>query len=117
MKKGKSHYEVLGVTRKSTQEEVVAAYRKLAWAKHPDKLGGGEKANSDFAEITSAYAVLSDVKDRRRYDAKLMLASTPCPACEGKGAISKQRGFASKTWSPCAACAGSGLKKSGVLNQ
>lgn len=60
----KNYYDILGVDRKATQDEVKKAFRKLAQKHHPDK-GGDEAA---FKEITEAYSVLGDEKRRREYD-------------------------------------------------
>ena len=63
---GKDYYAVLGVDRKASKEEIKKAFRKLAHKYHPDK-GGSDEAK--FKEITEAYAILSDDKKRREYDA------------------------------------------------
>ena len=60
----KNYYEVLGVDKKASKDEVKKAFRKLAQKHHPDK--GGDEAT--FKEITEAYSVLSDDKKRREYD-------------------------------------------------
>ncbi|MES2668512.1 MAG: DnaJ C-terminal domain-containing protein [Patescibacteria group bacterium] len=60
----KNYYDILGVEKKATQEEVKKAFRKLAQKHHPDK--GGDEAT--FKEITEAYSTLSDEKKRREYD-------------------------------------------------
>lgn len=60
----KNYYDILGVDKKATQDDVKKAFRKLAQKHHPDK-GGDE---SKFKEITEAYSVLSDEKKRREYD-------------------------------------------------
>lgn len=60
----KNYYEILGVDKKATKDDVKKAFRKLAQKHHPDK-GGDE---SKFKEITEAYSVLSDEKRRREYD-------------------------------------------------
>jgi len=62
----KDYYNVLGVDRKATQDDIKKAFRKLAHKYHPDKGGTDE---SKFKEITEAYSVLSDDKKRREYDA------------------------------------------------
>ena len=62
----KDYYNVLGVDKKASQEEVKKAFRKLAHKYHPDK-GGGDEAK--FKEISEAYSVLGDEKKRREYDA------------------------------------------------
>lgn len=58
------YYNVLGVTRDSTPEEIKRAYRKLAALHHPDR--GGDTAK--FQEIQAAYATLSDPEKRSQYD-------------------------------------------------
>ncbi|WP_329608166.1 molecular chaperone DnaJ [Microbacterium sp. KUDC0406] len=61
------HYEVLGVSRDATQDEIKKAYRKLARQLHPD-VNPGEEAAEKFKLVTHAYDVLSDEDSRRRYD-------------------------------------------------
>ncbi len=60
----KDYYQVLGVDKKATQDDIKKAFRKLAHKHHPDK--GGDDAT--FKEVTEAYAVLGDEKKRREYD-------------------------------------------------
>ena len=60
----KNYYDILGVDKKATKDDVKKAFRKLAQKHHPDK--GGDEAK--FKEITEAYAVLGDEKRRREYD-------------------------------------------------
>ncbi len=62
----KDYYNVLGVDKKATPDDIKKAFRKLAHKYHPDKGGTDE---SKFKEITEAYSVLSDDKKRREYDA------------------------------------------------
>lgn len=104
----RTHYEVLGVDRGASRDEVRAAYQAKARAMHPDRLGGTKEANDAFAEVTQAWGVLGDAKLRKTYDAKLDLLTEPCAACKGKGRVSKQKGFGKKEWSACAACDGTG---------
>lgn len=61
-------YEILGVTKTSTQSEIKSAYRKLAVKYHPDKNPGDKAAEEKFKKITAAYDVLSDETKRRQYD-------------------------------------------------
>lgn len=59
------YYQVLGVDKSASEDELKKAFRKLAHKYHPDKKGGDEKK---FKEINEAYSVLSDQKKRREYD-------------------------------------------------
>lgn len=61
------HYEVLGVSREATPDEIKKAYRRLARQLHPD-VNPGEEAAERFKLVTHAYDVLSDPEQRQRYD-------------------------------------------------
>ena len=61
-------YEVLGVARNATAEEIKKAYRKLAIKYHPDKNPGDPTAEEKFKEAASAYEILSDPEKKARYD-------------------------------------------------
>lgn len=61
-------YEVLGVNRNSTDQEIKSAYRKLALKYHPDKNANDVKAGDMFKEVTFSYNILSDPDKRRQYD-------------------------------------------------
>ncbi|MBO8128544.1 MAG: molecular chaperone DnaJ [Peptococcaceae bacterium] len=64
----RDYYEVLGVSRDASQEEIKKAYRKLARKYHPDANKDDPDAEAKFKEISEAYAVLSDPDRRRQYD-------------------------------------------------
>lgn len=64
----RDYYEVLGVSRSASQEEIKKAYRKLARQYHPDVNKDDPSAPEKFAEIAEAYDVLSDSQKRARYD-------------------------------------------------
>ncbi len=64
----KDYYEVLGVSRTATADEIKKAYRKLAMKYHPDKNPGNKAAEEKFKGINEAYDVLSDTKKRGLYD-------------------------------------------------
>ncbi|NSW93836.1 MAG: molecular chaperone DnaJ [Bacteroidales bacterium] len=64
----RDYYEVLGVSRGATKEEIKKAYRKQALKYHPDKNPGDKKAEELFKEAAEAYEVLSNDEKRARYD-------------------------------------------------
>lgn len=64
----RDYYEVLGVARTASKEEISASYRKLAIKYHPDKNPGDEEAVSRFKEAAEAFEVLNDAEKRSKYD-------------------------------------------------
>lgn len=64
----RDYYEVLGVAREATADQIKSAYRKLALQYHPDRNPGNATAEERFKEAAEAYAVLSDADKRARYD-------------------------------------------------
>ena len=64
----RDYYEVLGVAKTATADEIKKAYRKLAMQYHPDRNPGNKEAEETFKEAAEAYAVLSDSDKRARYD-------------------------------------------------
>jgi molecular chaperone DnaJ len=65
----RDYYEVLGVPRNASEQEIKSAYRKLALKHHPDRNPGDRQAEESFKEAAEAYGVLGDADKRRRYDA------------------------------------------------
>ena len=68
MVKYKDYYEILGISRSSTDKEIKAAFRKLARKYHPDTNKGNKVAEDKFKEINEAYEVLGDKEKRKRYN-------------------------------------------------
>lgn len=68
MSQKRDYYEILGVAKNASTEEIKSSYRKLALKYHPDKNPGDKEAEGKFKEAAEAYEVLSDTEKRERYD-------------------------------------------------
>ena len=64
----RDYYEVLGVDKKASADEIKKAYKKMAIKYHPDRNPGDKEAEDKFKEAAEAYEVLSDDNKRARYD-------------------------------------------------
>lgn len=64
----KDYYELLGVSRNASEEEIKKAYRKLALQYHPDRNPGDKQSEEMFKEVSEAYQILSDAEKRAKYD-------------------------------------------------
>ncbi|MDP7531491.1 MAG: DnaJ domain-containing protein, partial [Candidatus Thalassarchaeum sp.] len=64
----RDYYDVLGVSKDATDTEIKKAFRSLARQHHPDKNPGDDESEKRFKEVQEAYAVLSDMDERRKYD-------------------------------------------------
>lgn len=81
-----NYYEVLGVNKNATADEIKSAYRKLALRYHPDRNPGNKAAEDKFKEIAEAYSVLGDEKKRKEYD-------NPMGSFGGSGSYYGDKGF------------------------
>src|SRR5579885_1059800 len=64
----KDYYEILGVTKTATADEIKKAYRKVAMQYHPDRNPGDKSAEEKFKEAAEAYEVLSNTDKKAKYD-------------------------------------------------
>ena len=64
----RDYYDVLGVNKSSSADQIKSAYRKLAVKYHPDKNPGDSKAEEKFKEASEAYGILSDKEKKQNYD-------------------------------------------------
>lgn len=62
------YYQVLGVSREASEEDIKKAYRKLVFQHHPDRNPNGKDAEAKIREINAAYEIVGDAEKRRSYD-------------------------------------------------
>lgn len=87
-----NYYEVLGVDRGASQDDIKKAYRRLAMKYHPDRNPGDKAAEEKFKQIGEAYAILSDEQKRAAYDRFGKAGVDPSAAGAGAGGFG-QGGF------------------------
>ncbi len=68
MSSKKDYYDLLGVSRNASEDDIKKAYRKQALQHHPDRNPGDKQAEEKFKEVSEAYSVLSDAQKRAQYD-------------------------------------------------
>ena len=106
-------WKVLGVHRKSSDEEIQEAFHKIARENHPDSGRGSAEV---FCTAARSYQLLKTKKARTEYIALTALHGTHCVKCSGKGVVTSARSLTEKSYIACAICDGSGfiIKTKGV---
>lgn len=73
------YYEVLGVKKNASEDEIRRAFRKKAILFHPDRNPGSKSAEAKFREVTQAYDIISDSVKRKKYDQEMAAPPPPPP--------------------------------------
>ena len=94
----RDYYEVLGVDRNASEDEIKKAYRQAAKKYHPDLNPGDKNAEAKFKEVNEAYEVLSDREKKARYDQYGHAGVDPNFGAGGAYGGSGFGGFISATW-------------------
>ncbi|PWB61081.1 MAG: molecular chaperone DnaJ [Betaproteobacteria bacterium] len=110
----RDYYEVLGVNRDASEEEVKKAYRKLAMKFHPDRSPNDKEAEEKFKEAKEAYEILSEPDKRRAYDAYGHAGVNPQMGMGGMGGDAGMGGFAEAFGDIFGDIFGGGRGRSGV---
>lgn len=99
-----NYYELLGVHRASSADDINKAFHRLVWVAHPDRGGDPQK----FTDLRTAKATLIEPKLREDYDRMLKREFIACECCNGKGYHARQKSFAVRIYDACDDCGGSG---------
>ena len=89
----RDYYEVLGVDKNASPDEIKKAYRKLAMKYHPDQNPGDKSAEEKFKEVNEAYEILSDADKKSRYDQFGFAGVDPNYGAGGGGGFDGFSGF------------------------
>ena len=81
----RDYYEVLGLEKGATEDQIKSAFRKMAMKYHPDRNPGDKSAEEKFKEINEAYSVLSDPDKKEKYDRFGFAGVDPNSAYSGGG--------------------------------
>ena len=100
MAEKRDYYEVLGVSKDATEDQLKKAYRKLAKENHPDLHPGDKECEARFKEINEAYEVLSDADKRAKYDRFGHAAFDPSQGYGGQGGFGGFGGASSRQANP-----------------
>ena len=76
MAEKRDYYEVLGLQKGASEDEIKKAFRQLAKKYHPDLNPGDKEAEAKFKEVNEAYEVLSDKEKLQRYDQSVLAAAS-----------------------------------------
>lgn len=101
-------WKLLGVHRKSTDEEIRAAFLTLAKKHHPDALKTAKGSPDMFPLVNWAHTMLKNSKVRNELLATLKITAKPCAVCTGAGCTSRSKSFHQKIYTACKVCCGAG---------
>src|SRR6476646_2717467 len=93
----RDYYEVLGVTKSASADEIKKAYRKVAMQFHPDRNPGDKSAEESFKEAAEAYEVLSDTGKKAQYDKFGHTSGNPSQGFDAMRDFFSRNGFTSFT--------------------